>query len=306
MKPAAANIVSGLGKALIIVGSLTLLFAAFQLWGTGLQEANAQQNLETQFIERLVEVEDTPADTSELRELPSNELPAPGDPIAIIEIESIGVKKTVVEGVTRDVLRSGPGRYPQTSFPGQPGNSAIAGHRTTYGSPFFDLDKVQPGDIIKVTTLQGEFFYEIEGHSNGDEELGYKVVLPTQGEVLLDRPGVDSITLTACHPKYSAAERLIVTATLTSKPAPKTEFVTEAVEVPIEDSDEALAESLGWQPQELQGTILWAMALFALGFIVSTIANRWKLITTYAIGALPLLALTFMFFTQLERLLPAV
>ena len=78
-------------------------------------------------------------------------------------IPKIGVDKIVVEGVGRNDLRKGPGHYPDTPMPGQPGNAAIAGHRTTYGAPFNRIDELEPGDEILVTTLQGPFTYEVTG-----------------------------------------------------------------------------------------------------------------------------------------------
>ena len=76
-------------------------------------------------------------------------------------IPAIGVDKIVVEGVSLADLKKGPGHYPETPLPGQEGNAAIAGHRTTYGAPFNRLDELEPGDEITVTTVQGEFTYEV-------------------------------------------------------------------------------------------------------------------------------------------------
>ena len=88
---------------------------------------------------------------------------AEGDPIARIEMPSIGVDKIVVAGVDKNDLKKGPGHYPETPMPGQLGNSAIAGHRTTFGQPFFDVDKLETGDEIVVTTLAGRYVYRVTG-----------------------------------------------------------------------------------------------------------------------------------------------
>ncbi len=157
---------------------------------------------------------------SSLPQLTEEQLPAEGAAAGKMHIPAIGVTKTFVEGVSRDVLRLGPGHYPSTPFPGQPGNAAIAGHRTTHGAPFFDIDKLVPGDEILVETLQGEFTYIVEGHDNGNGgQLGHFIVAPTNVGVIADQ-GDNRITLTACHPKYSAQQRIIVTAILASEVAP--------------------------------------------------------------------------------------
>ena len=88
-------------------------------------------------------------------------VPAGGNALAIISIPKIGVNQYVVEGVDVDDLRKGPGHYPFTQLPGHAGNTAIAGHRTTYGAPFGDLDQLAAGDRITVTTVQGKFTYQV-------------------------------------------------------------------------------------------------------------------------------------------------
>ncbi len=142
-----------------------------------------------------------------------------GSAIARIQIPAIGVDKTVVEGVRVGDLRKGPGHYPTTPIPGQAGNAAIAGHRTTYGAPFGDIDELEPGDQIIVTTIQGQFTYEVAVQGEGH---GHFIVAPHQVEVLdqdfRDHP--NRLTLTACHPKGSARQRIIVVAALVGDPAP--------------------------------------------------------------------------------------
>ena len=113
-------------------------------------------------------------------------------------------------GVTVDQLKRGPGHYEETPLPGQAGNAAIAGHRTTYGAPFNRIDELEPGDEIVVTTVQGEFTYIVK------EQL---IVSPKQVEVLEDA-GDNRLTLTACHPKYSARERIVVVSELAEDEEP--------------------------------------------------------------------------------------
>ncbi|MDH5290648.1 MAG: sortase, partial [Acidimicrobiia bacterium] len=137
-----------------------------------------------------------------------------GDPVGRIDIPAIGLSKAFVEGVDRDLLRRGPGHYPGTALPGHPGNTAIAGHRTTHGAPFYHLDELVPGDEIVLTTAEGEFHYLVDAHTDADgTSVGHMVVTPDDVGVLAD-VGDNRLTLTACHPRYSARQRIVVTAQL--------------------------------------------------------------------------------------------
>lgn len=125
--------------------------------------------------------------------------PLKGDAIGKITIPSIGVAEFVVEGTDTGNLRKGPGHYPSTPLPGQRGTAAIAGHRTTYGAPFRRLDDVRPGQQIAVDLPYGRFVYRVERTRIVDD----------QDLSVLRRVGYDRLVLTACHPLYSAAERIV-------------------------------------------------------------------------------------------------
>jgi sortase A len=126
--------------------------------------------------------------------------PLEGDAIARIVIPAIGVSEYVVEGTDTTDLRKGPGHYPDTPLPGEPGTSAIAGHRTTYGAPFRDIDQLERGHRIRVDMPDGTFFYRVERNKIvDDEDLS-----------VLEPVGHRRLMLSACHPLYSAAERVIV------------------------------------------------------------------------------------------------
>ena len=109
---------------------------------------------------------------------PATAPPAPqeGDPVAKIEIPRIGVDWIVVEGVDVADLRKGPGHYPGTALPGVRGNVAIAGHRTTYGAPFQDVNELEPGDEIILTSVTGRYVYRVTEHEDrepvGDQRPG--------------------------------------------------------------------------------------------------------------------------------------
>jgi sortase A len=222
--------VGGIGKTLIATGLLMFAFVAYQLWGTGIETARAQNSLESEFEELLAgtppstaaPVDTTPTDTTPVDTTPADSIPpttaaAPtpvasrppvveGDPIARLELPTIGVDKIVVAGVEKNDLKKGPGHYPDTPLPGQLGNAAIAGHRTTFGQPFFDVDKLENGDEIVVTTLDGRFVYRVTGQ---------EIVSPSDYQVIATTdPTRATLTLTSCHPKYTARERIIVYAEL--------------------------------------------------------------------------------------------
>jgi sortase A len=137
--------------------------------------------------------------------------PSRGQPFAIIRIPKIDKLKdgwTIVEGVARSQLKTGAGHYPATPLPGQPGNASIAGHRTTYGAPFYDLDVLVPGDTIEVETALGISVYEVR------ESV---IVRPTEIWVTQDRPGA-WLTLTTCNPRFSSSQRLVIFAEMVSGP----------------------------------------------------------------------------------------
>lgn len=148
--------------------------------------------------------------------------PEPGEAFARVVIPAINVDQISVEGVSVEDLRKGPGHYRTTPNPGQAGNAAIAGHRTTYGAPFNRVDELVPGDPIFVTTAQGTFRYEVMGFDDpaGGPELGHFIVSPSDTWVLDQQEGQNILTLTACHPKFSARQRIIVQAELIGEPVP--------------------------------------------------------------------------------------
>ncbi|MGH9179973.1 MAG: sortase, partial [Acidimicrobiales bacterium] len=157
------RVIRGLGKALISIGILLFLFVGYQLWGTGIAEARGQRDLEKKFAQRalLTSVPTIPSPSggpATTTTLPPIDL---GDSVAMIEIPKIDLKKFVIEGVDVEDLKAGPGHYPGTPLPGEKGNAAIAGHRTTYGAPFSDLDDLSAGDQIFVTTGAGRFQYDV-------------------------------------------------------------------------------------------------------------------------------------------------
>ena len=127
-----------------------------------------------------------------------------GDAVGKILIDRIGLSSVIVEGTNAGDLRSGPGHYPGTPLPGQRGTVAIAGHRTTYGAPFRNIDNVKARDEIVIVMPYGRFTYRVERT---------RIVPPTAVWVT-NRVSYDRLILSACHPLYSAAERIVVFARL--------------------------------------------------------------------------------------------
>jgi sortase A len=181
----------GFGKTLITLGVLVLLFVAYELWGTGLLTERAQNRLR-----------------DDIREHGLAARPIPGNALGFIRIPRMELDMVFVEGSDVEALKKGPGHYADTPLPGEPGNVGIAGHRTTYLHPFWDLQKLRPGDIIELETRRGTFRYSVRWQ---------RVVGPLDTFVL-DRTKVPSLTLTTCHPRFSARERLIVRAIQVSGP----------------------------------------------------------------------------------------
>ncbi len=156
-----------------------------------------------------VAVEETPDTDERVVEFHSENISAEGVEFGVMRVPRIGLEVVVFSGVSPETLKKGPGHMPGTVLPGQPGNAVISGHRTTYGRPFFDVDQLEPGDRIEIETAIGTHVYELR------EE--WFVVAPTDVWVADPREGA-WLTLTTCHPKFSARQRLIVTAELVSGP----------------------------------------------------------------------------------------
>lgn len=316
------RVVAGIGRTCIASGVLILLFVAYQLWGTGLSEARAQDRLRADFLDAL-QTPVTTTTTTAPGDDGSSDATAPpaaapratptGEAVAIIRIPKIDVEKAVVEGVSVGALKKGPGHYPSTPLPGQPGNAAIAGHRTTYGAPFYRLDELQPGDRIEVTTKQGDFVYRV---------METKIVRPSQNEVLA--PTDDNrLTLTTCHPRFSAAQRMIVTASLTNEPV---EATPPPVTVPEEPTDEEPGDEPGAEEPAEDPTVVpsladdasvsgesvskwpaiaWGSLAAFIWLVTWLLSKRWGRVPAYAMGVPVFLVVLFVFFENFARLLPA-
>jgi sortase A len=310
-----ARVLGAIGRTCIALGVLILLFVAYQLWGTGIREAQAQRKLENEFEQRLGDAGVAAPDESAQGPGPTPTTTAPGRPppaaaegdaVAHIRIPDIGVDKIVVEGVTLDDLKRGPGHYPDTPMPGQPGNAAIAGHRTTYGAPFNRINELERGDEILITTVQGAFRYEVS------DQL---IVSPSEVGVLDDFDD-NRLTLTACHPKYSARQRIVVVAALVDEaaPAPDAPPGPETGAIPGDASNDGNGEepSAGTIDGGLSGKRAAVWPAIAVGVACAFIwiaawllGKLWRTWPAYLL-CLPLfLLMLYFFFENFSRVLPA-
>jgi sortase A len=213
--------VRGLSTVLVVVGVLLLAdVAATLVWQEPISGvyARAQQKRLADRLAAIERVPVTPVERKVLERLPAG---APrlgfaarsldrrvdeGGPVGRIKVGKIGLDEVVVQGTGTGDLRRGPGHYPDTPLPGARGTVAVAGHRTTYGAPFRRLDQLGRGDRIEMLMPYGRFTYTVERT---------RIVPPTATWVT-NRAAHDRLVLTACHPLYSAAQRIVVFARLST------------------------------------------------------------------------------------------
>ena len=195
VRPAARRILSG---ASVLMAIFAVALLAYPLY-TNFYQGRLQSKLAIEFKQEATKQAFVAGET------------AIGDPITKISIPAADLKPTVVvEGTGASALRAGAGHYPNTPLPGEEGNVAIAGHRTTYGKPFANLDHLKPGDEILLETPVGKYTYKVSKDPF--------IVTPTDFSVIAQTPG-KTLTLTTCHPKGSARQRLVIKADLVSETA---------------------------------------------------------------------------------------
>ncbi len=289
-----------------MAGILILLFIPYLLWGTGLITAHNQSVLTQQFREAQKKAHSHPASSLAApthattppapQVAPTIAAPPVGTAVGTIQIPKINLSMTVVEGTDEAQLAMGPGHYPSTPLPGEAGNAAIAGHRTTYLHPFYSLDALSSGDMIYVTTLQGTFLYTV-----------YKsqVVLPTDVAVVDPTP-TPQLTLTTCNPRYSASQRLVVSANLVASELAHPTG-TPVVEVQHHHAAPAAATTGGtskdWPPAILWGVLVAALATGV--WMVALRTRRGRRALSIVVGLLVWLIVVFFFFQAVTPLLPA-
>lgn len=235
------SVVRGLGWTLIWMGIYLLGFVAYQLWFTNLLTQRDQATLEANLADRFADVQvdqvplqdvydpfsgltfgtegsDPVAAGNEAAFLLVEPLADAGEAFAQIRIDKLDVDVTMIEGVARNDLKTGPGHMSTTPLPGQPGNSVISGHRTTYGAPFHNLDQLVPGDSIEVETAIGTHTYVVREAPDRCANSDGLCIVPQTGLWVTDPLEGAWLTLTTCHPKFSSRQRLVVFAEMVDGP----------------------------------------------------------------------------------------
>ena len=211
--------IRAVGFGCLMLGSGIAGYVGWLLWGTGLETAKAQEQLRTVVTRRWDDPVPPPA---------KEERYLPGEAYAAIVIPSIDVDFVVVEGPENasyrsyewtSALKRGPAHYPDSADPWDgTGRVGIAGHRTTYLHPFLNLDRVGPGDRIRVITKHGTFVYKVDHNSGSIEPASARTgsfwIEEASSGAVLAQTEQPTLVLTTCHPKYSSRQRWIVTATL--------------------------------------------------------------------------------------------
>ena len=272
-----SRLIDFLGRTMIVAGLLLLSFVAYQLWGTGIVEGRSQTAIAKQFVK------------------PQPIQPQLGGLVGRITIPSIGVSKYVVAGVRLKDLERGPGLFPGSPLPGQKGNVAIAGHRTTFGAPFSRIDELRGNERIVLESKDGTFTYIVNGEP--------KIVLATDTAVAkTTNPDIAIITLVSCYPKWTSTKRIVVVATLDSTvlPLPATPLVTSE---PIDQQSIA-----GWfhDPTAWPTVLFFGLALIVIRIVAGLMTRRGRRkIFVYPIAFSIFIPTLFLFFGGLARLLPA-
>ena len=180
------------GNTFLAAGFVVLAYVVWLLWGTGIYTSRAQGELRDTLTTRIEDPRS--GELSRTRVLP-------GEALAFLKIPKIDMDVVVIEGTDIRDLKKGPGHYRDTAYPWeQEGKVAIAGHRTTYGAPFWSLDRLRRGDRITLATEFGDFDYQV---------TRTREVVPTE-TTILQQTKEPTLVLTTCTPRFSAARRLIV------------------------------------------------------------------------------------------------
>jgi sortase A len=234
----ARTAIRGVAQLFITLGLVLLLFAVYQVWFTGVLAGRAQDQLKSE-LDRRWETGDDPVIAAQQPARPGatvRSIPL-GEGFALIYVPDFGPDYvfTILEGTGTAELDRGPGHYPDSALPGEVGNFAVAGHRVGKGSPFLNLDKLKVGSAIVIRTKTYWYTYRVLGDPGSRNPRtvgplgipGMQVVDPSEVGVIApvpDRAGVRPtqrlLTLTTCHPKFSARERLVIHAQLEGSPQP--------------------------------------------------------------------------------------
>jgi sortase A len=270
-----ADVGTVVSRGLATFSLLVAAMIAFLFVFSGLAEARSQVGLRRRF------------------ELAIQNLRAPiggaianGIPVAQIDVDAIGLHRVVVQGTTSSELRSGPGHLRHSPLPGQDGNAVIAGRRTAYGGAFRRISSLTRGDRISVTTGEGHFTYVVDT---------VRRLAGNDGSELVST-GANQLTLLTSDPAFFASRRLVVTASLRGDA-----FAASADPTPVTRAELGLAGETG----ALLPLVLWLEVLLIAAVGASWLWRRCTRWSAYVVSVPVLLAVTWLLFENLTKLLPA-
>lgn len=294
------RIIGIVGRVFVGAGLVLLFYTGYLLWGTGVYTAQEQQRASQQ-------LEANPLiDQEQLTE--GGEIPAArpeqvvvGSPLFTLKIPKVGLESAVIEGVGREDLKKGIGHFPDCAdvgegvecvdgavYPGEDGNVALSGHRTTYGAPFFNLHELQAGDVIDFESGRARYRYIVREQQIVDPVAGFDVVR---------QHGKAELTLTTCHPRFSAAQRLIIHADYagSSLAGPPSTGVVEGG--PLQP---------GPQPVVALDVLILASVALASGLSSLALSRRWRKTAAYAAVSLTSAAVLWVgVFPRVLAMMPA-
>lgn len=274
-------------------GAIILLFVAWQLWGTAITEHHSQEALKNQFEAKIHH--SVAGHGSTLVPAATRIVDPPdGTVMAELQIPKIGLSQFVVSGTDEADLAKGPGHYLGTAMPGQAGNVAIAGHRTTHGAPFNRLAELAVGDRIYLTTLSGRRLTYIVS--------AVPVAVSPKDVSVLNNFGDNRITLTTCNPEYSAIQRLIVVGAYLPPGATHPEAIAKGSGNPY---GMAPSEVSGWNTNLLPIVFVELAALVALGLFYRRLSKAFGKEGRWIILVPLWVALLLALFETLTNFLPA-
>jgi sortase A len=263
------NPVLVVGVAIVV---LAVLLLVFEHWVTTVQEARSQSAL-------LQQMKKTLSTAAEGGAAPR---PHPGQAVGLLEIPAIGIEKVVVEGTSSRRLQAGPGRAPDSAYPGEPGDTLLLGRRSTYGKPFAHLDRLEDGDHITLTTGSGQFTYVV------DEETRRAVRDSTRA----------TLTLATSSPALLSDGTQSVVARLDGRP-----LRTGRANARAKTVDPAPAVAFVREPGAVIAAAFWALVLVAV-LVAATRAYRRSAWLAWLLTTPVVVAVLFCLFGSLDRLLP--
>ncbi len=270
------------GRALVIAGALSLVFALFQFGIASISERRSQRTLNGAFRDLIASGAPLGAGTD--GKAHPIEL---GTPVAVLEIPSVGLRKIVLEGTGAEQLKRGPGHVRSSFVPGQHGHAVVAGRRTTYGSPFRRLDLLRGGDEIITTTPYGRFVYRVRSVEHLEPRRAQDLKESDRG----------LLTLVTSNPPYKPTGALVVDAELVTDPS-------TFADPPRPRGSAGAVDFIG-DPRALVGVIVSGTLLFAAIAITEALYRRWRRWPTYLITTPIIFALLFAWMDGLLSTLPS-